>query len=155
MDEETGSHVPFPRRLASEEEQLPQLSVSSSSGSSGLEDIEERSSEHDGHRPALAEICSRERTREQTRSRTGAASGVDMARTVTRRESVLSRLRSRPITRFTHPLENFPTAHNQIVDFEGPKDPYHPLNWPEKKKVRSSPVPSDPGGSCMEEYQQN
>lgn len=135
MDEETGSRVPFPQHTTSEE-QLPRLSDSSSI-SSELENLSEKPSEHDGHRPSLAEMCSREHTRQRTRSRTGTSSGMDMTRTVTRRETVLSRLRSRPITRFTHPLENFPTVADQIVDFEGPDDPYHPVNWPEKKKVRT------------------
>lgn len=132
------SQVPsLRRRLSSEEERLPRLSTSTSSQSSELDRLEEKHSEQDGHRPSLAEVRSRERTRERTRSRTGTSSGLDMTRTVSRRETILSRIRSRPITRFTHALENLPTGPDQIVDFDGKDDPYHPLNWPEKKKVLS------------------
>ena len=36
---------------------------------------------------------------------------------------------------FSHPLAHAKTAEDVIVDFEGSKDPYHPLNWPLRKKV--------------------
>ena len=36
---------------------------------------------------------------------------------------------------FSHPLAHAKTAPDVIVDFEGPDDPYHPLNWPLRKKV--------------------
>lgn len=63
------------------------------------------------------------------------ANGMSMMRTVSRRESALSRIRSRPIPQFTHPLAHVKTTEDQIVDFDGPDDPYRPMNWPMKKKV--------------------
>ncbi|KAF2101194.1 putative MFS multidrug transporter [Rhizodiscina lignyota] len=62
----------------------------------------------------------------------------------TRRESTLERTAStalstirsrRPYAPFTHPLAHVPTAKDVIVDFDGPDDPYLPLNWPFKKKI--------------------
>lgn len=67
-------------------------------------------------------------------SATGNSLGLE--RTVTRRETVLSRIRSRPVIgNFNHPLEHKKTAPSQLVDFEGPDDPYRPLNWNMKKKI--------------------
>lgn len=60
---------------------------------------------------------------------------MSMTRTVSRRESALSRIRSRPIPQFTHPLAHVKTTEDQLVDFDGPDDPYRPMNWPTKKKV--------------------
>ena len=36
---------------------------------------------------------------------------------------------------FSHPLAHAKTAHDVVVDFDGPDDSYHPLNWPFRKKV--------------------
>lgn len=58
-----------------------------------------------------------------------------MTRTISRRESILSRIRSRPVPQFTHPLSHIKTTEDQLVDFDGPDDPYRPMNWPTKKKV--------------------
>jgi MFS transporter, DHA1 family, multidrug resistance protein len=67
------------------------------------------------------------------------ASGRDLAATISRRETVLSRIRSRPaVGRFSHPLANVKTTVDFIVDFEGPDDPYRPVNWTMKKKVVST-----------------
>ncbi|KAL6246854.1 hypothetical protein RBB50_006161 [Rhinocladiella similis] len=74
-------------------------------------------------------------TRDTSRSR---ASGRDanLTRTITRRETVLSRIRTRgPIGNFSHPLEHQKTTVEDLVDFEGPDDPYRPVNWALKKKV--------------------
>ncbi|KAI9848414.1 MAG: hypothetical protein M1837_000209 [Sclerophora amabilis] len=37
--------------------------------------------------------------------------------------------------RFSHPLEREKTSEDVVVEFDGPDDPYHPLNWPFRKKV--------------------
>ncbi|KAF8857483.1 MFS multidrug transporter-like protein [Acephala macrosclerotiorum] len=37
--------------------------------------------------------------------------------------------------RFTHPLTHIKTTADSIVDFDGPDDPYHPINWPFRKKL--------------------
>jgi DHA1 family multidrug resistance protein-like MFS transporter len=36
---------------------------------------------------------------------------------------------------FTHPLSHRQTAADVLVDFDGPDDPYRPMNWPTKKKI--------------------
>ena len=36
---------------------------------------------------------------------------------------------------FTHPLSHVKTKEDVLVDFDGPDDPYGPLNWPFRKKV--------------------
>ncbi|KAM0350966.1 hypothetical protein ACHAPU_002744 [Fusarium lateritium] len=60
---------------------------------------------------------------------------MSMTRTVSRRESAISRIRSRPTPTFTHPLAHAKTTEDELVDFDGPDDPYRPMNWPTKKKV--------------------
>lgn len=49
----------------------------------------------------------------------------------------VSRIQSltRKKSRFEHPLSHVKTAEDVIVDFDGPDDPYRPLNWPFRKKV--------------------
>ncbi|KIW97549.1 uncharacterized protein Z519_01133 [Cladophialophora bantiana CBS 173.52] len=61
---------------------------------------------------------------------------ASLNRTITRRETILSRIRSRPpIGTFTHPLEHQKTTVEDLVDFDGADDPYRPVNWSMKKKV--------------------
>lgn len=108
-------------------------------------EADEKREEHDGHRPSMAEmqrpVLSRRRT---ARDRSGTASGgaldhdTNLVRTVSRRETVLARLRSRPVSQFTHPLGHIKTTESQIVDFDGPNDPYRPMNWPTHKKVSTT-----------------
>ncbi|KAK0649614.1 major facilitator superfamily domain-containing protein [Cercophora newfieldiana] len=96
--------------------------------------------DHDGFRPSGLEIrLSRSRSRTSFKS-SGAAttSGrLQLEPTVSRRDTVLSRIRSRPtnIYRFTHPLSHVRTTKEDLVDFDGPDDPYRPMNWPLHKKV--------------------
>ncbi|KAL4752524.1 hypothetical protein BDW72DRAFT_63825 [Aspergillus terricola var. indicus] len=55
-----------------------------------------------------------------------------------RGQSVISRIRSREpgqVARFTHPLAHTKTSDDVIVDFDGPDDPYRPLNWSFRKKA--------------------
>jgi MFS family permease len=50
--------------------------------------------------------------------------------------NALSVIRSRkPRPDFSHPLTSQKTAPDVIVDFDGPDDPYRPLNWLFKKKA--------------------
>lgn len=50
--------------------------------------------------------------------------------------SALDRIRSRrPVPPFSHPLSHTPTSTKVLVDFDGPDDPYRPINWPLKKKI--------------------
>ncbi|ETI26139.1 hypothetical protein G647_02916 [Cladophialophora carrionii CBS 160.54] len=61
---------------------------------------------------------------------------LNLQKTVTRRETILSRIRSRPpLGNFSHPLEHQKTTVEDLVDFDGPDDPYRPLNWAMSKKV--------------------
>src|ERR1700744_4833000 len=58
------------------------------------------------------------------------STGISLRRTISRRETVLSRMRSRPpIGTFSHPLSHKRTSVEELVDFDGPDDPYRPLNW--------------------------
>ncbi|RMZ89164.1 hypothetical protein DV736_g3604, partial [Chaetothyriales sp. CBS 134916] len=58
---------------------------------------------------------------------------------ISRRETVLSKIRSRPpIGNFSHALEHAKTSKSYLVDFDGPDDPYRPVNWPLKKKVTTT-----------------
>ncbi|KIY03520.1 uncharacterized protein Z520_00211 [Fonsecaea multimorphosa CBS 102226] len=61
---------------------------------------------------------------------------ASLNRTVSRRETILSSIRSRaPIGAFTHPLEHQKTTVEDLVDFDGADDLYRPVNWNMKKKV--------------------
>ena len=82
-----------------------------------------------------------EKTKEQQGPRpgsiaTGRSNDLRLERTATRRETVVSRIRTRPpIGTFAHPLEHQKTTVDDLVDFDGPGDLYRPLNWSMKKKV--------------------
>lgn len=58
-----------------------------------------------------------------------AASGAQAR--VTRTQSLTRRSTK---GRFTHPLSHVKTSDANIVDFDGPDDPYRPMNWPFRKK---------------------
>ncbi len=67
------------------------------------------------------------------------ATGHDIGRTVSRRETVLSRILTRPaVGEFIHPLTDVKTTVDSLVDFEGPDDPYRPVNWPMRKKLTAT-----------------
>jgi hypothetical protein len=68
-----------------------------------------------------------------------AASGLSVFEQ--RAQSVVSRIRSRDpgqTGKFTHPLTHTKTSPDVIVDFEGPDDPYRPLNWSFGKKATTT-----------------
>lgn len=55
-----------------------------------------------------------------------------------RAQSTISRIRSRDpgqTATFNHPLTHTKTSQDVIVDFDGPDDPYRPLNWSFTKKA--------------------
>jgi DHA1 family multidrug resistance protein-like MFS transporter len=117
-------------------------SSSTSESDSSYDSDDSKVNHHDGHRPHPREIRkSISRTRSQRpQSRPGEARSSaipqSISRTISRRETVVSRIRTRPnIPPFDHPLSHTPTTAEVIVDFEGPDDPYRPINWPTKKKV--------------------
>ncbi|KAK9417690.1 putative Major facilitator superfamily domain-containing protein [Seiridium unicorne] len=88
--------------------------------------------EHDGHRP-----CHCDRDLEQMDTRATSRSGGSRP-DINRTESLVARVRSRPVPKFSHPLSRQKTTQDQLVDFEGPDDPYHPLNWSLHKKVSTT-----------------
>lgn len=94
----------------------------------------------DGHRPSTIETRpSWSRSRSRRRGEGGAnASGLSLNRTVSRRDTVLSRLRSRPVPQFSHPLTHQKTTSAELVDFDGDDDPYRPMNWSTHKKVTTT-----------------
>ena len=117
-------------------------SSSSSDTDSSNDSDEEKDYEYDGHRPHPRELhasISRTRSRRSQTQQEGVGSSAlaePLSRTISRRDTVLSRIRTRPtIPVFDHPLSHKRTTADVIVDFEGPDDPYRPQNWPTKKKV--------------------
>lgn len=60
----------------------------------------------------------------------------NLERAGTTASTALATIRSRaPRREFTHPLEHTKTSKDVIVDFDGPDDPYRPLNWSFQKKA--------------------
>ncbi|KHN95482.1 MSF membrane transporter [Metarhizium album ARSEF 1941] len=76
---------------------------------------------------------SRRRRAESVSTATGS-----LAPTAARVDTVLSRIRSRPVPQFTHPLAHVRTTEASLVNFDGPDDPYHPLNWVAHKKASTT-----------------
>ena len=122
-----------------------QRSESTSDSSSEYE--EEKDADYDGHRPSgreLQESISRSRSRRslpRDRRATATASGINqpLSRTISRRDTALSRIRTRPnVAPFSHPLAHQQTTADVLVDFEGDDDPYRPMNWPTKKKITTT-----------------
>lgn len=105
---------------------------------------DDKSEDFDGHRPTLQEMtstlsrASASRIRNRASSTSTATTTSSAPRPISRRESVLSSIRSRPISRFTHPLAHVATTEEQLVTFDGPHDPYHPINWPTHKKISTT-----------------
>ncbi|KAI4603608.1 hypothetical protein KJ359_003424 [Pestalotiopsis sp. 9143b] len=83
--------------------------------------------EHDGYRPChCGEGGMSSRRRRPSVQRAGSS-------------TLIARVRSRPeVPRFTHPLARQKTSQDQLVDFDGPDDPYRPVNWPMHKKVSTT-----------------
>ncbi|PLB43885.1 putative MSF drug transporter [Aspergillus steynii IBT 23096] len=105
-------------------EETDQLSQTSSSG---IDSLEEQVTRDDAHRNGTLE------------KQTTAASGLSVFEN--RAHSVISRIRSREPgqdARFTHPLSHTKTTDDVIVDFDGPDDPYRPMNWRFEKKCMTT-----------------
>jgi len=58
---------------------------------------------------------------------------VTTSRRISRSQSLARRSTLRG--RFSHPLSHVKTSDAEIVDFDGPDDPYRPQNWPFRKKL--------------------
>lgn len=124
------------------------------SNGDAMEDMEKSSDEdYDGHRLSLAEIrriTSSRDTGSSIHRRPSVATATDgaalgaagrstgIAGTMSRRESIISRIRSRAVPEFTHPLAHQRTGPELLVDFDGADDPYRPLNWPTRKKIATT-----------------
>ncbi|OTB03030.1 hypothetical protein M426DRAFT_74194 [Hypoxylon sp. CI-4A] len=88
--------------------------------------------------PAPDPEANQTRDREPDRGGGGGAA-ASLSRTLSRRDTVLSRVRSRPtVPPFSHPLARQKTGPDVLVDFDGPDDPYRPVNWPTNKKVATT-----------------
>jgi DHA1 family multidrug resistance protein-like MFS transporter len=115
-------------------------SDSSTSSYSSVTSISDK--DNDGHRPTNFEIHQAiSRSRSRTRGDSATATGLEqpLTRTLTRRDTALSKIRTRPnVPPFRHPLANQPTTSDVIVDFEGEDDPYRPINWPTRKKITTT-----------------
>ncbi|KAL6818125.1 major facilitator superfamily domain-containing protein [Trichoderma sp. SZMC 28013] len=88
----------------------------------------------DGHRPSIYEITT-SRTRCRSRCQDELSTTTSLTPAPSRLETIVSRIRSRPVVEFSHPLANLPTEEKCLVDFDGVEDPYRPLNWPTHKKI--------------------
>lgn len=98
---------------------------------------------HDGHRPCALETrpswARRSQSGRESQSNVNAnASGLSLRQTISRRETIVSRIRSRPVPQFSHPLTHQRTTPAELVDFDGPDDPYRPMNWSTHKKVSTT-----------------
>lgn len=91
----------------------------------------------DGHRPCLQETKSyASKFRGHGTCEAEACTTTCLARQPSRVDMIVSRIRSRPtVPPFHHPLADKSTPESVIVDFDGPDDPYRPINWSTKKKV--------------------
>ncbi|KAL5114906.1 hypothetical protein ACEQ8H_007224 [Pleosporales sp. CAS-2024a] len=122
----------------------------SSSDSSSAYDEHEKDDDDDGHRPSARELhesISRSRSRGSQLARprsvianaTTTGMSSPLSRTLSRRDTALSRIRTRPnVAPFSHPLAHEQTATDVLVDFEGPDDPYRPMNWSTTKKIHTT-----------------
>lgn len=98
---------------------------SSRTSSSGIDSLEEQVTRDDAHQNGNGTL----------EKQSTAASGLSVFEN--RAHSVISRIRSREPgqdARFTHPLSHTKTTSDVIVDFDGPDDPYKPINWGFQKK---------------------
>ncbi|KAK5955274.1 hypothetical protein OHC33_003956 [Knufia fluminis] len=123
-------HAPLPSRTHS----TRTASSEEDKDASSMSDLDEKDTDHDGHRPTLLEM----RSFSRQRTRTQRDQDLGLTQTVSERPTALSRLRSRPVLDFSHPLAHAKTTDIALVDFDGPDDPYKPMNWPTKKKITTT-----------------
>ncbi len=74
----------------------------------------------------------------EERSRSNSPARISLSRHTSALTTTLSIIRSRPTANrepFQHVLSTQKTGPDVIVEFDGPNDPYRPLNWPFRKKV--------------------
>ncbi|KNG46409.1 msf membrane transporter [Stemphylium lycopersici] len=147
-DEKIANNTPSPTEemdIESARQPRSRRRSTSTTDTTSTEHEEDKDVNHDGHRPSereLSESISQSRSRRsQVREAAATSTGMNqpLSRTLSRRDTVLSRIRTRPnIAPFTHPLAHQPTTADVLVDFDGEDDPYRPMNWPTKKKVTTT-----------------
>ncbi|CEJ58968.1 Putative Synaptic vesicle transporter SVOP and related transporters [Penicillium brasilianum] len=120
----------MPEQAAHEHEhEHEQVHEHDAHSTTSTDDIESRDSDHHADEESGQASVPLEK-------QTTAASGFSVFEQ--RTHSVVSRIRSRDpgqTAKFTHPLTHTKTSPDVIVDFEGPDDPYRPLNWSFGKKA--------------------
>ncbi|OJK00404.1 hypothetical protein ASPACDRAFT_118645 [Aspergillus aculeatus ATCC 16872] len=127
-------HQPNQNQLSSSHSVISSTSTSTSTSSS--------SSHHHQHHapqsePQYHDINNADPDPNALEKQSTVASGFSAA-LETRTHSIVSRIRSREpgqTARFTHPLSHTKTTEDVIVDFDGPDDPYRPMNWSFRKKA--------------------
>ena len=88
----------------------------------------------------LQTLSPRPRSRPQSTRRTSARLSGHRRSSMLEKTNI-SQLHRRPLSftqdqdNFSHPLERQPTKPNVLVDFDGPDDPYKPMNWSYRKKI--------------------
>ena len=93
-----------------------------------LHDAKETSQSSSPHRPSDLEKAV---TVEDVPS--GSSTGAYRATSSGRISRIQSLTQRRAV--FDHPLSHVKTSADFLVDFDGPDDPYRPINWPFRKKV--------------------
>ncbi|KAI8942043.1 hypothetical protein NX059_000147 [Plenodomus lindquistii] len=124
------------------------VSTSSTDSTSSFDGEEKNADDNDGHRPSNRELqqsISRSLSRRSTVTRNPVSASTEPATTTGAAltqplSKTISRLRSRQNTTrlFSHPLAHTKTGPDVLVDFDGPNDPYRPINWPTKKKITTT-----------------
>ena len=97
-------------------------------------DTSEKLDQHDssqGTSPQEALDLEKAETIHETRN--GTRNGV--YKTGSGRISRIQSSQQRRTTTFGHPLSHVQTSGDVLVEFDGPDDPYRPINWPFRKKV--------------------
>lgn len=101
------------------------------SARSSFRDDEEETSQ--SSIPSPRERLDLEKAETVNDTRYGSSTGAYRATTSGRVSRIQSLQQRRTI--FDHPLSHVKTSADVIVDFNGPGDPYRPINWPFRKKA--------------------
>ncbi|RAH42142.1 MFS transporter [Aspergillus brunneoviolaceus CBS 621.78] len=127
-------HQPNQNQLSSSHSVISSTSTSTSSSSSHHHQDHHHGSQSE---PQYHDINNADPDPNALEKQSTVASGFS-ATLETRTHSIVSRIRSREpgqTARFTHPLSHTKTTEDVIVDFDGPDDPYRPMNWSFRKKA--------------------
>ena len=107
---------------------------------SSLHDGEDRTQESESNHPtgnsSPHEVSDLEKAETVEDLENGTSSGTHRTTSTGRISRIQSLQRKR--TTFDHPLSHVKTNADVVVDFDGPDDPYRPINWPFRKKVATT-----------------